>query len=236
MAINAGAAPVCVSRAKQFFQLYRHPFNKQLSEGTQKMCDGRLPRHRQRAREVRAARENFADHAAARIARADLDKSLHTGRVGGADHARKIHRAERLRFNRIGRRLLIGRVGTAPGATVELHIGRRCRLEMMQRAIGLAHRMRQLAMHRADTLQRKPMTTERRHHGFDFNAVAADHTLIRRVDDQHVDAFARANDSTHLIERTIHHAGDPLYRLLRRQLPALAQYFGRTRQIAREQR
>ena len=200
------------------------------------MCHRWLARYRKRFGEVRAVFQNAADHAAARIARPDLDEGLHPRRVGSANHARKIHRGQRLRFNRIRSGVGIGRVGTAPGGAVKLDIRRRGGGRVVQRAIPGAHRMRQLAMHRAHALQCKPVATQCRDHLIDLAAVTTDHAFIRAVDDEHIHALACANRSTHRVNAAIDHAGDPLDRLLRRQVPAAAQYIRHAGQIMGKQR
>ena len=198
-------------------------------------------RHRRRAgdrerfREVWPVLENLADHPAARIARADFDESLHTRRIGGANHARKINRAQCLRFNRICRRLAIRRVGAAPGATVELNIGARLCLEAVQLAVCTLHRAQQFAVHRTHTLQGEPVASEHGHDFFDHHPVAANHAFVRGIDDQHVDTLKSRDGRTHLVYRTIHHAGDPLDRLCRRQLPEPPQHLRRAGEVACEQ-
>ena len=71
----------------------------QLADGAQKMRYRCGASYCQRLCKMRPVPENLANHAAARIARADLDKRVHAGRVGGANHAWKINRALRLRLD-----------------------------------------------------------------------------------------------------------------------------------------
>ena len=185
---------------------------------------------------MRAVFQNTADHAAARIARPDLDEGLHPRRVSRADHARKIDRSERLRFNCIRSGIVIGRVGASPRSAVKLDIGRRSGGRVVQRTVRRAHRMRQFAMHRAHALQCEPVAAQCRNHFVHLRAVTADHAFIRAVDDEHVDALTRADRTAHRLDTTIHHAGDPLDILLPRQLPGAPQYVRHASQIMREQR
>ena len=216
-------------------QIHRHAFHIKLCQRAQKMRHRWLARHRKRLGEMRAVFQNAANHAAARITRPDLDKGLHPRRVGRADHAWKIDRGQRLRFNRIGGGVIIGRVGAAPGSAVKLNLSGRSGGRVVQRAVGAAHRMRQFAMHRAHALQRKPVAAQRRDHFINLHAVTADYAFIAAVDDDHVHAAARANRAAHRLDPAIHHAGDPRNALLRRQLPGGAQYVRHTSQIMRKQ-
>ena len=91
----------------------------------------------------------------------------------------------------------------------------------MQFAIGLAQRARELAMHRADSLEREPVAVQRSDNFRGCAAIAADDTFIRCVRDEEIDVLAFCDGGAHRVRRTVHHAGDP---------------FRPARQVAREER
>ena len=179
--------------------------------------------------------ENLADHAAAGVARADFDERSYPCGVGRADDARKVDRVQGLSFDRVCGRIAIRYVGSAPGAAVELEVRRWFRIEAVQLAVSLAHRAREIAMHGADALQRKPVAADRRDDLVDRCAITADHALIGGVHDKQIHALLPADRRAHGLGGAVDHSGDPFDVPAFRQLPKAAQHLRLAGEVMREQ-
>ena len=128
------------------------------------------------------------DHPGARAARPDLDEEADAVVVGALDDGREVDPVDGLGDDRLGGRLAVGHVGTAPG--------RRCRTGCRGAGwspggAGRGRRPRPGGRPRngpCSPRQREEPDAQVGHEALHGLALAADDRLARRVDDQQVDA------------------------------------------------
>ena len=132
---------------------------------------------------MRAVAEDHPDRAGARRTRPGFDEDPDSVAIGTLDDGGEIDRGQRLRHDRLGRRLAVRDVRLSPPRAVESKARRRCRFQSVEGSIGVFHFPRDFAMHGADDRERQERSADGLDQSFERGRLSADHDFIRRVDD-----------------------------------------------------
>ena len=171
---------------------------------------------------MRLALQDLVDHAGAGGAGTHFEKQPYAVGVGGADDAGEVERLHRLADDGVGGAFAGEVVRFAERTAVKADVWWRGCIEQMQFAIGGFNGFGDFTVNGGDALQRMRAAAEFAGERFDGDAITADDTFTRGVDDQQVDAGFVFEGVAHLIFRAIEYGDGPIDFFTGLQIPGTA--------------